>query len=435
VPDVGKIFEAPFTPENTTVVILEADPETCDRRLRARDGGAANLKPYEQKDAQCLFRLRYRQVAALCGLHVVPADCPVAEVARRVHGVFLGGVESYRVPKLPDVTAEFFAGLETRAEGESKLVKALSDRFDLIRYKPSVYSHKQQRGGLVDGTDRERQSTTLNIMLLLAEAGVPHTYWHVCNGYILAERLEQAPPVEVCVKGAHVGTHKHVYFGMAQKRDRFGRKLVGADDMYEEPIVRFDWRNPNHLQPEPGQRLVDMNHTQLHANPLRAAGFEDDEIERVFEAMYPHGVPLGDYALADALADKFLDVAKARPLVQKAFRTLSEHFQRMNIRFKDVCFMVVQGGDRLFGEVSQDCGRYEAIDPRAEAFQKCVARPLPWTTDDSASVDKDIWRAGGSSELVLEKWKRLTFLVDAYVAEHLGRLMHDWFGSETPRVM
>jgi hypothetical protein len=47
---------------------------------------------------------------------------------------------------------------------------------------------------------------------------------------------------------------------------------------------------------------------------------------------------------------------------------------------------------------------------------------------DSVSVDKDIWRAGGSSELVLEKWKRLTFLVDAYVAEHLGRWMNDLFG-------
>jgi hypothetical protein len=428
VPEVGSILQPPLTPENTTVVILEADLETCDRRLKARDN-ANNLQLYEQKDAQCFFRLRYRQIAAMCGFHVVPSDCSLAEVVQRVHGILSQGVELFRVPKLPDVTDAFFTGLETRAEGESKLVKKLSDRFDLIRYKPSVYSHKQQRGGIVEGTDHERQKTTLNIMLLLAKAGVPHTYWHICNGYILAERLEKAPPVEVCVKGAHVGTHSHIYFGMAETRDRFGCELVGAHDMYKEPIVRFDWRNPNHLQPEPGQRLVDMKHTQIHANPLRDAGFDEDAIERIFEAMFPHGVPLGDFALADDLANRFIDVDNARLLVRKAFKALSEHFRRMNIRFKDVCFMVVQGGDRLFGEVSQDCGRYEAIEPQVEAFQRCVSKKLPWTTD-SACVDKDIWRAGGSSEHVLEKWQRLTFLVDAYVSEHISQWMQELFLQE-----
>ena len=426
VPEVGAILEHPLTSENTKVVILEADPETCDQRLRARDN--TNLKPYEQKDAQCFFRLRYRQIAALCGFHVVPADCCVAEVVRRVHNVFQNNDPTYQVPKLPDVTDEFFDKLTTRAEGESKLVKQLSSRFDLIRYKPSVYSHKQQRGGHVEGTDLQRQSATLNIMLLLATAGVPHTYWHICNGYILAERLEKAPPVEVCVKGAHVGTHKHVYFGMQQQFDRFGRKLVGANDMYIEPIVRFDWRNPNHLQPEPGQRLVDMPHTQIHANPLRQNDFSDDQIEQIFKSMFPHGVPLGDYAMADDLADRFIDVAKARLLAQKAFQALSEHFLRMNIRFKDVCFMIVQSGDCLFGEVSQDCGRYEAIDPRVEAFQQCVTEKLPWTTD-SDSVDKDIWRAGGSSELVLEKWQRLTFLLKAYVTEYIAKWTADLFSQ------
>jgi ATP phosphoribosyltransferase len=433
VPEVSDILEAPLTPKNTTVVILEANPEICDRRLKARNifirNGDEQLEPYEQKDAQCFFRLRYRQIAALCGFDVVPADCSVAELMQRVNGIIMDGDEQFRVPALPDVTAEFFNRLETRAEGESKLVKKLSNRFDLIRYKPSVYSHKQQRGGFVKGTDHERQKTTLNIMLLLAKAGVPHTYWHICNGYILAERLEQAPPVEVCVKGAHVGTHSHIYHNMAERRDRFGCKLVNAHDMYEEPIVRFDWRNPNHLQPEPGQRLVDMRHTQIHANPLRDAGFDDDAIERIFQAMYPHGVPLGDFAMADELADKFICVKKARVLVKKAFKALSEHFSRMNIRFKDVCFMVVQDGDRLFGEVSQDCGRYEAIDPHVSAFQKCVAKKLPWTTD-SACVDKDIWRAGGSSDHVLEKWKRLTFLVDAYVAEHISQWMKELFPQQ-----
>jgi len=397
--------ESLLTQDNTTVIILESNLKTCEQRMLARGG---SLEPFEEINAQCYFRLRYRQIAALNGYHVMSNDGTLEELVTNVLGV-LGGDNNFKLPSLLEMTSETFNGLPTVAEGESKIVKSYNDRFDLVRYKPSVYSHKRQRGGTVEGTDLERQKTTMNIMLLLAKSGISHTYWCIYNGFILADKIGEAPPVEVCVKGAHVGTHKHIYHAMYSKRDRFGNKLTQSNDMYPEPIVRFDWRNPNHILPNDGEELIDMKHTQIFVNPLRSSGKTEAEIKEILIAMFPNGVPLGDYAMCDSLADRFINVEESRKLVTEAFKTLSLHFAKLNIRFKDVCFMPTIDGDRLYGEVSQDCGRYEAIDPSREAFQKCVPDEIPWK-DDSASLDKDVWRAGGSSDLVLEKVATIDFL-------------------------
>ena len=48
-------------------------------------------------------------------------------------------------------------------------------------------------------------------------------------------------------------------------------------------------------------------------------------------------------------------------------------------------------GKTVFGEISQDCGRFRHFD--------------------LGSLDKDVWRSGGSSELVLEKWQLLLDLI------------------------
>ena len=433
-PEDGCIYDHQsglFTRDNTVVLILESDLDECDRRIKSRGGEQA---PYETINAQCYFRLRYRQLSGLYGYNVLNNDFKIEGMSENdyeEHQRFLmedvmsilNGSTEFALPALKDMTDEKFNALKTVAEGESKIVKSCG-MFDIVKYKPSVYSHKRQRGGFIEGSDLERQKTTLNIELLLAKAGITHTYWCIYNGYIIAEKLgvQGAPPVEVCVKGAHVGTHKHIYQHMWAKRDRFGNKLTKSNDMYPEPIVRFDWRNPNHLLPSSGEKLIDMKHTQIFVNPLRASGKTDEEISEILEAMFPNGVPLGDYAMCDELANRFINVEESKKLVRTAFVTLSEHFAKINIRFKDVCFMPTVDGDRLYGEVSQDCGRYEAIQDDDDAFQGCVKDAIPWK-----SLDKDVWRAGGSSELVLEKWRRLTFLIDSYTRDHLGEWVKSLF--------
>jgi len=398
-------FEDLPTPSpSTVVVIVETKLDECDRRLKARaaEGGEA-LESYEHVDAQCFFRLRYRELAALCGYHVVPNNNVVDSLVENIYNILTGDT-SFLLPALPSMTKEIFDGLPLVAEGESKIVRSWNSRFDIIAYKPSVYSHKQQRGGTVEGSAKERQATTRNLLFLLAKHGVPHTYWALYGGYILAERIRDVPPVEVCVKRYHVGTHKHIYYGMADLPTRHRKPLTDGDLMYEKPLVRFDWRNPNHLTPPPGTSLIEMPHARIFVNPLRKSGMEDEEISSFLAKMFPHGIPLGDFAMCEDLADEYIDVKNAKDLVRRAFTTLEFHFAAMGIRFKDVCFMPTVKGTKLYGEVSQDCGRYEPIDLEAMG---------------GTPLDKDIWRAGGSSDLVLEKWHRLTLLIEDYVTNHL----------------
>jgi phosphoribosylaminoimidazole-succinocarboxamide synthase len=299
--------------------------------------------------------------------------------------------------KLPSLISDRFDG-EIYIQGESKIVREYNWRFDIIQYKPSVYSHKQQRSGTIQGSDSERERTTRNLLYLLALENINHTYWCVFNDHILADKIRNPPPVEVCVKRFHIGTHKHIYHNMIDMITRSGEPLVDELGMYREPIVRFDWRNPNHLQKKDGCKLLDMPHAQIYVNPLRKNGKTDDEIEATLLSIFPDGIPLGDYAMPEDLADKFINVINAKKLVTRAFLTLEKHFEAMSIRFKDVCFMPTVEGDKLYGEVSQDCGRYEYMN-----------------LNELESLDKDIWRAGGSSELVLQKWKKLSEIIQKYV--------------------
>jgi phosphoribosylaminoimidazole-succinocarboxamide synthase len=102
--------------------------------------------------------------------------------------------------------------------------------------------------------------------------------------------------------------------------------------------------------------------------------------------------------MSETLADNLIDVVRTEKLALKTFKTLNKHFQNFGVELWDICFFITQQGNSLFGEISQDNGRYRAIE-------------------NNESLDKDVWRAGGSSELVLEKWKELSRLTRNYVRE------------------
>ena len=420
-PEEGNIDEMEvFKDTDTTILFLEADLDLCDKRLKDRLMEGEELEKHETYNFQCYYRLRFRQLAALNGYHVMDVtDMSEEEVVNEALNI-LRGSDIWKVPNMREMTQEKFNSLEFVIQGESKIIRNWNDRFDIIRYKPSVYSHKAQRGATVEGSDIERQSVTVNIELLLALSGIPHTYWCIINGFILAKAIRNVPDIEVIVKAAHEGTHKHMYYGMQGKMTRFGKPFVLENNMYKAALVRYDWRNVNHIKPGSGQTLLDLKHAQMFITPMRKKGMTDEEILEVLEAEFPNGVPLGDYPLSDDTANEFINVRASKPLVKKAFNVLSQHFKNMNLRFKDVCFMVTEEGDTLYSEVSQDCGRYEAIDPSKEAFQKCFNNTveIPWE-EDNTSLDKDVFRSGGSSPLVLEKWKRLTFLVKEYTKQYL----------------
>ena len=69
------------------------------------------------------------------------------------------------------------------------------------------------------------------------------------------------------------------------------------------------------------------------------------------------------------------------------FKALTAFLKPRKIVCYDLCTIIDETGTLVFGEISQDCGRFRHAD--------------------LSSLDKDVWRSGGSSEDVYRKWELL----------------------------
>jgi phosphoribosylaminoimidazole-succinocarboxamide synthase len=253
-----------------------------------------------------------------------------------------------------------FDSLPSVAEGESKIIRAYDGDLCLIKLKPTVYSFTHNRAGVLLGSDALRLRANRVFLDVLQRAGVSYSYLHVGENYVLARRVASPPPVEVIVKARHVGTPQHRYCGFTgvpvrSSHRAFPGATIADGGAYPEVVVRFDWRNPMR-HPVTGERLADE-------------------------------------VLCDEQADWFLDTAAARRTAKRAFSALSAFLGGRGIELCDLCLFVTEDGSTIYGEVSQDCGRFRSLE--------------------LGSLDKDVWRAGGSSERVLEKWRLLNSLIGA----------------------
>jgi phosphoribosylaminoimidazole-succinocarboxamide synthase len=250
-------------------------------------------------------------------------------------------------------------------EGESRVVRYLGGGKAAIRLKPTVYSYTANRSGVIEGTDQIRFDCTRILTSALRQAGVAHTDYDFRDGLILANlvveegrfrpadlgeaalaALPRFAPVEVVVKRRHIGTPKHRYRFVEQYPTRAG-KIIAADAEYPELQVRFDWRNP--VRDDTGNRLA-------------------DEI------------------MSEQFADLYIDVTQARALALSAFVALAEFLSGRGLALDDICFFIDRDGRCIFSEISPDCLRVRAAG--------------------EGSLDKDVWRAGGGSDLLKEKWTR-----------------------------
>jgi phosphoribosylaminoimidazole-succinocarboxamide synthase len=259
-----------------------------------------------------------------------------------------------------ELTDDEFAALPLVVEGESKVVRDAGDGLCLIRYKPTVYSYTNNRAGVVPGSDALRLRAARVFLDVLRAAGVPHAYREVGTRYVLSERVAAPPPIEVVVKACHAGTSKHRYHGMAGAPVRashpfFGGRAFADDESYPAPVVRFDWRNPMH-HPVSGARLADE-------------------------------------VLGDEVADWYIDTTAARLTAKRVYKALADFLAPRDVVVYDLCLFVTEDGRTVFGEISQDCGRFRHFD--------------------LGSLDKDVWRSGGSSDLVLEKWRVLLDVIES----------------------
>ena len=255
------------------------------------------------------------------------------------------------------LTLETFRKLPLFVEGESKEIRLLNDNIGVIYFKPTIYSFTSNRTGIVEGSNIPRINVSKVLCELLKENGINHSYIDYCGEFVITH-IVNAPNIEVVVKANHTGTSKHRYFGMNKSKVRDSHPYYSGmmiEDMqpYPEPIVRFDWRNP----------------------------FKHPETQ----------IQLADEVLCDAQADLFIDTKEARKTALKTFNILSDFLQTKNIVIYDLCLFISEDGKTVFGEISPDCGRYRHFD--------------------LGSLDKDVWRAGGSSKDVLEKCNLLHQLI------------------------
>lgn len=95
--------------------------------------------------------------------------------------------------------------------------------------------------------------------------------------------------------------------------------------------------------------------------------------------------------LCDDQADFYIDVKRAKATASKCFQVLSDFLNERDIVLLDICFMIDETGEKVYGEISQDCGRYQ---------------------HKNISLDKDVWRSGGSSDMVITKWKKLLEILE-----------------------
>lgn len=275
------------------------------------------------------------------------------------------------------LTATEFQEMPLVTEGESKEVRYAGEGQVVIRLKPTIYSYTHNRTGIIEGSDTARLEVIQQLLPVITNAGLEHTYRQVNDAWILSDlvlrpeleghgpvfrpddltsaeilELPKAPPIEVVAKARHTGTSKHRYYNFGAYPTRDGQHIK-PEDAYPEPIVRFDWRNPMH-HPVTGERLA-------------------DEI------------------LPEAVADWFIDTHEATQIGARAFEVLSEFFRSKTLDLWDICFFITEDGKKLFGEISPDCMRVRALG--------------------DVALDKDVWRAGGSSDEVLEKWQTMATML------------------------
>ena len=251
-----------------------------------------------------------------------------------------------------------FDALPLVVEGESKIVRSAGDGQAIIKFKPTIYSFSANRAGVVPGSDLLRLRASKIFLEALRAGGIKHAYKRINDRFVLSDLIVDPPPIEVVVKAYHSGTSKHRYHNMAGTPIRASHPFYAGfkfepEGGYPAPIVRFDWRNPIR-HPDSGKMLADE-------------------------------------VLGEAQADWFIDVAKAKITALQTYRVLANFLAEHDVVLYDLCLFISADGETVFGEISQDCGRFRHFD--------------------LGSLDKDEWRAGGSSEHVLNKWQMLLDII------------------------
>ena len=290
---------------------------------------------------------------------------------------------------------------QLEVEGESKRVYRIVtpvqgfNELCLIKLKSTIYSHKRQSTGEIAELAGVRGVGSQIVLEILARNGIDHAYLDVSSsGLIMAAFIEPIPPTEIVVKRFCLGSDRHVLHGLANNR-----KLV--DQMTGEykagPYVRFDWRNPNHVD---RASKADPSQSCRYYYLVEEFYGKEPFFRRYLEGKDSKFEPIGDTATTAELVDPVLNTTNARETAMKVFLSLQHYLAKCTpaLTIQDLCLMTDSSGFVLWSEINPDCMRIKA--------------------EDGAAYDKDIWRAGGSSsrDEILAKWRKFNQVLAAVLA-------------------
>ncbi len=242
---------------------------------------------------------------------------------------------------------ENFRDLATFHKGNSLEIRKTSTPGILMeKFSPTIYSYTANRAGIIDETNFIRLAVSRIFWAQLNKGGVS-TCALACEGDTVLVTQEVLPPVEIVVKGALIGTPAHVYHGIFQHSDRFGKPFVKGEG--HAPYVRFDYRNP--LQDDTGNRLRDE-------------------------------------CLPSALAERLINTKIAEQTALQVFKIVEQTLREVNMRVLDMCLFLNVTGEIVCGELSPDNMRIKDLQ-------------------NTQDFDKDVWRKGKSSEELITKWTEI----------------------------
>jgi phosphoribosylaminoimidazole-succinocarboxamide synthase len=257
-----------------------------------------------------------------------------------------------------------FESLPLLVEGESKIVRRWTDKLVAVRFKPTVYSFTANRYGEVAGTDVIRLNFTAALFRLMAStrfdgAAIPRSAFVAqvespTSGPLLIERMVESCNIEARIKRYHIGSPVHRYLFTEKHPTIRSASPLSRWSRLDSPVVCFDWRHP--LFDGEGRRLADE--------------------------------PLSD----DYAAVWMRDVGYAKEMARQTFIWMEKMFEAAGIRLIDMCIFIDREGKTIYGEISPDCMRVrlDLGDP-----------------SQAKAADKDLWRAGRSSDSLRRRYEEV----------------------------
>ena len=257
-----------------------------------------------------------------------------------------------------------FDALPDMIEGESKIIKKLTDKIVIEKFKPTVYSYTNNRYGIADGTDNVRLKFSAELYRQLAHYtdtidNIPVSSFvaEVKNeqGHFMIQQKVNSCNLEIRIKRYHIGSPLHRYKYTEEYSTVIGdKKPLVKWSRFEFPVVCFDWRNP--LKDHEGNRLA------------------DEPISDDYAMIWMNNVPY------------------AKEMARNLFLWIEDLFFQKGIVLIDMCIFVDESGKLIYGEVSPDCMR------------------IRWDSADlenSKPLCKDNWRKGNSSDELLAQYNNL----------------------------